>query len=115
MCNVHAQLLSQTPGHVASALSNFSGKELWQAHQLRLLDERGSMRAHVVHDGHGCRAPEGRLALARDQQRVHERLLQDSLGLYITARPGCSIARALGSQFEEQKLGRRASKALQKQ
>ena len=44
------------------------------AHQLRLLDERGRVLAHIVHDQHGGGAPEGGLALAGDQQRVHERL-----------------------------------------
>ena len=44
------------------------------AHQLRLLNERGRVLAHVVDDQHGGGAPEGGLALAGDQQRVHERL-----------------------------------------
>ena len=45
-----------------------------RAHQLRLLDQRGRVLAHVVHNQHGGGAPEGGLALAGDQQRVHERL-----------------------------------------
>ena len=44
------------------------------AHQLRLLNQRGRVLAHVVDDQHGGGAPEGGLALAGDQQRIHERL-----------------------------------------
>ena len=43
-------------------------------HQLRLLDKRGGVLAHVVDDVHGRAAAEGGLALAGDQQGIHERL-----------------------------------------
>jgi len=58
------------------------------AHQLRLLDQRGGVRAHVVHDRHRCRAPEGRLALARHEERVHERLARPRAGRLSARAPG---------------------------
>ena len=45
-----------------------------RAHQLGLFDQGGGVAADIVHDPQGSGAPEGGLALAGHQQRVHQGL-----------------------------------------